>query len=142
MPTPPQPALNISKILEACLALAQNISQWDLLIIAGSIVIIIGTSYYRPTLSVRAAYFLFVPAWILIALSIYRGILVQRSYVAYLFGSRSKAPPASLDQIPEAIANDIRSEIDFLQAALMILALWLVIYLVWWIFSKQAGVKP
>jgi hypothetical protein len=141
MPTSVQPPLDDSKILEACQTLAQSISQWDLLIIAGSIVIIIGTSYYRPTrLFVRAAYFLFIPAWAYLAASIYQGILVQRSYVAYLFGAHSKSQTTT-NQIFENIANSTRDEITYLEIALVIVPLWLIIYLSWWIFSKESGGK-
>jgi hypothetical protein len=52
-----------SKFFEAAQALAQSLSQWDLLIIAGSMVVIVSTSYYRPARrKIRAAYLLFLPA--------------------------------------------------------------------------------
>ncbi len=46
-----------SKFFEAAQALAQGLSQWDLLILAGWLVIVVSTSYYRPKdRRVRAAY--------------------------------------------------------------------------------------
>ena len=90
-----------SKFFEAALSLAQSLSQWDLLILGGSLVVIVSTSYYRPkTLKVRAAYFLFIPTWLCLAISVYQGIAVQRSYVAYLVASRSTPPQQhTIDQI-------------------------------------------
>jgi hypothetical protein len=37
-----------AKFFEAAQTLAQGLSQWSLLIVAGSLVIIVSTSYYRP----------------------------------------------------------------------------------------------
>src|SRR5262249_37587844 len=74
-----------SKFFEAAQTLAQSLSACDLLIIGGSLVMIVSTSYYRPrSRKMRFAYFLFLPAWCFLAFSVYQGIQVQRSYVAYL----------------------------------------------------------
>src|SRR5579863_3625513 len=96
-----------SKFFEAARALAQGLSQWDLLIIAGSMVIIVSTSYYRPrTRTMRLAYFLFLPSWALLATSIYRGIEVQGSYVAYLIAARQKNTQSRIDSIASKINDD------------------------------------
>jgi hypothetical protein len=80
-----------SKFFEAVQSLAQGLSQWDLLTIAGSMVIIVSTGYYRPrTRKMRLTYLGLLPSWILLALSTYRGLQVQGSYVAYLMASLRK----------------------------------------------------
>src|SRR5215469_8281282 len=95
-----------SKFFEGALALAQSLSQWALLILGGSLVVIVSTSYYRPKdLKVRAAYFLFIPTWIFLASSIYQGAAVQQSYVAYLVATRGTPSQSTLDKIAENITN-------------------------------------
>lgn len=126
-----------SKFFEAAQALAQGLSQWDLLIIAGSMVIIVSTSYYRPrTRKMRLAYFLFLPSWILLALSIYRGIEVQGSYVAYLVAARTNNTQR-IGGIADKMNDDTVSQILFLKLALACLAVWLIIYIFWWVLSEK-----
>jgi hypothetical protein len=126
-----------SKFFEGVQALAQGLSQWDLLIIAGSMVIIVSTSYYRPrTRRIRAAYFLFLPAWVLLALSIYSGVEVQGSYVAYLVAARHNNA-AVIESIAGKVNDDVIFQIFYLKLALACLALWLVIYIFWWVFTDK-----
>jgi hypothetical protein len=127
-----------SKFFEGALTLAQSLSQWSLLILGGSLVLILSTSYYRPkNLKVRAAYFLFIPTWICLAYAVYQGAAVQQSYVAYLVATRGTPSQSTLDKIAENITNAIRYQILSLEIALLIGALWLLIYLIWWICSTQ-----
>jgi hypothetical protein len=131
-----------SKFFEAVQSLAQGLSQWDLLIIAGSMVIIVSTGYYRPrTRKMRLTYLVFLPSWILLALSIYRGIQVQGSYVAYLMASLRKdtdsQKAAIISSIVAKVNNDAIYQIRFLECALLCLAVWLVIYICWWAFTDK-----
>jgi hypothetical protein len=135
-----QPVLDDSKFFEAALALAQALSQWDLLIIGGTLLIVVGTSYRRPKdKRVRAAYFLFLPAWSGLAFSIYQGTQVQRAYIAFLIASRSTTPSKPLiDQIAVKITSATRNQILSLEMALLCAGVWLVIYIVWWVLSNQS----
>jgi len=127
-----------SKFFEAAQTLAQSLSQWDLLIIGGSMVVILSSDYYRPaTRGVRAAYLLFLPAWALLALSIYKGIAVQGAYVAYLVAARQNNIP-HIETIAADMNTDTNLQIAYLKWALAFFALWLVIYVLWWIFSGKS----
>lgn len=135
--TVPAP-IDDSKFFEAAQALAQGLSQWDLLILAGSLVIVVSTSYYRPRdRRVRAAYFLFIPTWFCLALSVYQGISVQRSYVAYLVSTRGTPQPSLLNEIAENMTDATRNQILSLEIALLFTGVWLIIYIVWWVFTNQ-----
>jgi hypothetical protein len=135
---PPQTPIDDAKFFEAAQTLAQSLSQWSLLIIGGSLIMVVSTSYRRPqNRKVRAAYFLFIPMWCCLAMTIYQGIVVQRSYVAYLVASRSTPTQQTLNGIAESITNATRNQIIALESALLIGALWLLIYIVWWICSNQ-----
>jgi hypothetical protein len=130
-----------SKFFEAAQGLAQSLSQWDLLIIGGSLVVIVSTSYYRPEARrMRLTYFLFLPAWFFLAFSVYQGIQIQGSYVAYLVAARnndSDKNTLTIQQIATAMENAARREIQGLELALLCLALWLVIYIAWWVLSDD-----
>jgi hypothetical protein len=135
---PPQTPIDDSKFFEGAQTLAQSLSQWGLLIIGGSLVVVVSTSYRRPqNRKVRAAYFLFIPMWFFLAVSVYQGIMVQRSYVAYLVASRSTPTQQTLNSIAETITDATRYQILTLETALLCGALWLLIYIVWWICSNQ-----
>ena len=136
---PPPNPIDDSKFFEAAQSLAQSLSQWGLLIIGGSLVVVVSTSYRRPqNPKVRAAYFLFIPMWCCLAVSVYQGINVQRSYVAYLVASRATPTQQTLNSIAESITNATRYQILSLEIALLCGALWLLIYIVWWICSNQS----
>ena len=130
-----------SKFFEAAQALAQSLSQWALLIIGGSLVTIVSTSYYRPeSRRVRSAYLLFLPTWFLLAFSIYEGIRVQRAYVGYLVAARLHSAQ-TIENIAKTMEDATRQQIQWLQLALLFLGAWLLIYIAWWIFSAQTTEK-
>lgn len=81
---------------------------------------------------VRVSYLLFVPAWIYLAVSIYRGIRVQRAYLGFLLRSN-----AVLKTTKEAMNADAYAQIHCMQIGLAFLGLWLLIYLLWWVFAKK-----
>jgi len=129
--------MNEDKFFEAAQGVAQSISQWDLLILAGSIVIILSTAYYRPrSRRMRWCYFLFLPTWGLLAMSIFKGTDVQESYVAYLIAQRRKNANL-IEGIAGTISKDTLSEILYLKLALACLAIWLLFYIIWWVTEER-----
>jgi hypothetical protein len=121
-----------TKAVDAALSLAQSLTQLALLIFAGSLAAVIGTSHQQPhSQPMRITYLAFVPGWLLLVLSLHKGTLVQRDYVAYLF--QLPAAQTSLSQMSE----DAYGQITFLEYSLLVFAVWLLIYLVWWIFWSQ-----
>jgi hypothetical protein len=112
---------------------SNDLSNWAILMIAGSIAMVVGTSYLRPQeRNVRLAYLVFVPAWFLLAISILAGRDVKGGYLAstivvekYLFGTVSCANAA------------LSRQIDFLFYAVALLSIWLLVFLHWWVFSPR-----
>ena len=126
-----------AKFFEAVQALAQGLSQWDLLIIGGSLVMIVSTGYYRPgSRRIRLFYLLFLPSWVLLAFSIYRGIQIQGSYVAYLVAARYQNVQL-IDNIARKMNDDANSQIADLEGALLCLGVWLVLYIFWWALTDR-----
>ena len=79
---------------------------------------------------------LFLPSWVLLALSIYRGIEAQGSYVAYLVAARLDKTKL-IDAIAVKMNDDTISQILYLKLALLCVAVWLIIYIFWWVLSEQ-----
>lgn len=116
--------------LKAVADASEQVSTWALAAIAATVLAVVSGSYRRPVkLQWRLPYLLFVPAWILLSATLYFGNKITGSYVA--------AQLVSDDKLPAIAAHTntlyLSQQQSFL-AALGILALWLVSYLVGWIF--------
>src|SRR5579884_2958318 len=118
------------KVLEGAISLAQTLSGWALLMLAGSILSLIGTSYRRPADNWRWMYLLFLPGWGCLVLSIHSGVAVQRVYLAYVFSQKS-----DIKGVTTAITEDAFSQLSWMQVAVFFFGVWLVIYLVWWLLD-------
>jgi hypothetical protein len=124
------------KPFEAVVSFAQGISQWALLILAGSIVVVASTSYYRPrNIYARLIYLLFLPGWGLLAWSLYDGVSVQRVYLASLFSDLNEA---NLSKLSDALRQDSISQISHVQWGLFFFGIWLLFYFAWWLFNTEA----
>jgi hypothetical protein len=77
-------------------------------------------------------YFLFVPAWAFLALSIYYGDRVQRHAIAAKMVAKER-----VNSIHAEINADFQQQLDWLAYAGAVLVFWLVWYIVWWIFCRQ-----
>ncbi len=105
------------------------------MIIAGSIAVIVGTSYLRPKkLLWRLPYLLFIPGWVFIFLSIYNGDNISRRYMAAVLINNDE----SLMKIGQAINADYDAQLSNFGYGLIGFAIWLFIFLLWWIFDNEA----
>jgi len=129
----PSDRLN-GKSLEAAVSFAQSLAQWEFVIIGGSLLIVIGTSYHRPKRwYIRVFYpLLFLPAWACLARSIYFGTRAQEAFLAYLLLSTSTADTAT-----HTLNADIGNEIYWMWFGLLFLFAWLVGYLAWWTWNND-----
>lgn len=125
------------KPFEAALDLTKKLVDWALLILGGSIALLLGTSHaYPANFWLRLVYVLFPAGWILLAASMNYGVRAQRAYLALLF----RADPAAAEKMEERLtrakqilAEDTYQQIRYLKAGLLVFALWLTVYLVWWL---------
>jgi hypothetical protein len=119
--------------LETVAAFCQSLAQWTFIIIGGSLVVLVGTSYYRPArVWVRLIYLLFIPSWVYLAQSIYFGLRTQEAYAAYLLVEKT-----TLQGSAAAMNGDAQKQISSMEIGLLLLTLWLVLYLFWWIFENR-----
>ena len=123
------------KAFEIAVSFAQTLTQWSFLVIAGSILTLVGTSYRRPLgLRVRLGYLLFLPGWYFLFRSILDGISVQGIYLAYLL---TRPDATKLKEFFAEINTHVFRQVQHLKCGLAFFALWLFLFLIWWISSKQ-----
>ncbi|MFQ5528586.1 MAG: hypothetical protein ACE5GX_20310 [Thermoanaerobaculia bacterium] len=65
---------------------SQKLAGWALLVVGGSILVLLRSSYLRPAQkSMRRVYWLFLPGWILLAASIHSAVRISGRHLAALF---------------------------------------------------------
>ena len=119
---------------------AQRITDSVLLIFGGSIVILLGTGYRRPVSRwMRATYLLFPLGWVFLWFSVRDAMKVRGTYIAYLLGP----PKDSLGRIDriQTLNGFALSQTRWLSCGLATFAIWLMIYLCWWISQPNAEVE-
>jgi hypothetical protein len=105
---------------------------WSLAVVAGSVATIVSTSYLRPmNRSMRYIYLLFIPGWLFLGLSIYYGEKISRRYMAAKF-----VPEENLLKILKLVNQDFGNQRLMLEIGLLVFALWLVTFLIWWVFGN------
>ncbi len=126
------------KIFEAATALANTLTSWAFVMIGSSILVVLGTSYYRPTSKlVRISYLMFLPAWGFLSWSVYAGTRVQSVYLAALY---QRAP--KVDMLKDVLNTDAIAQIDRMELGLLCFGVWLTSYLFWWIFHTDPAKEP
>jgi small-conductance mechanosensitive channel len=104
---------------------------WALALVAGSVATIVSTSYLRSMNRViRCIYLLFIPGWLFLGLSIYYGERISRRFMA-----SKLVPEENLHKIAKMVNQDFANQRLLLEIGLLIFALWLVIFLIWWVFG-------
>ena len=124
-----------SSTFAAAVSYAQSLAQWELAIMGGSLLVVVGSSHHRPSVrGVRAFYLLFLPGWICLGISIWFSTRVQGAYMAYL-----AFRAADFEGTVRAVNADMISQNWFMLAGLFCFFIWLVVYLIWWTFAEEAN---
>ena len=118
-------------------AYADKLTGWALLLIAGSVGLVLGTSYHHPRRRMfRYTYFLFVPAWGFLATSAYYGARAQQAALGYAWSS-TRSIPIGISTVRDTMAGDIWHQQTLLHYGLATMVLWLLLYLLWWVLSSE-----
>lgn len=116
---------------------SDNLNGRGLLIIAATIAMIVSTSYFRPPRKLfRGIYLLFIPGWLLIAVSAYFGFGVTRGYMGLPMGRFDV-----LDCARDLIQSNFGWQIFFFQLGCGVFAFWLIGFLLFWIFDDKLSSK-
>lgn len=122
--------------LKNAINFSQNLSQWSVLILGGSVAALIGTSNWRPArVWVRRSYLLFLPAWVLLFASSYHGVAAQRNCLALMLLANADTNGAKIE-----LNRNLYAQLQDMQISFCFLGLWLTTFLLWWIFD--ASIDP
>lgn len=135
-----QPEKKLFEAIKAYESGSSKLTTWSLSIIGGSLVIITGSSYFRPlSLECRYFYFLFIVGWIFMGISLYFAFLItRRSMVKDIYTSNADF----LASILQGCNTAFKWQLRFFQWSLLSFGIWLILYLVWWICTSLPIPKP
>ena len=108
-----------------------KLATWSLSVFGGSVLIILGDSYLRPSNAHhRLTYLLFLIGWASIGWSMYHGFKITRhTMVLDLHSTNENTLTAILQKCNASFA----SQLKWFQRGLLVFAVWLIFYLIWWI---------
>lgn len=114
---------------------SNRLISWSLSIIGGSILIVISTNYVNPTGLILYAYFLFAIGWIMLAISIYYGESLTRSYIAGC--TMDDTNLKMILELGKIVDNKFAKQIRYFKLGIAPFAIWLVLFLIWFIINKK-----
>ncbi|MDP1728451.1 MAG: hypothetical protein Q8M15_16825 [Bacteroidota bacterium] len=118
--------------------LSVNLNDTTLKLLAGSILVILGSGYVKPIDGkAKLMYLLFIPAWIFLGLSFYYGNLINEKMVATGLFRNLEMIKAVINDDETGIRSLYGQQSNFLLIGVGILTIWLLIYLSWWIYTKS-----
>ena len=117
------------KALEAAISFSQSLSQWAYIVIGGSVALLFKDIKSR---SIRHSFWVFIPGWLCLSYSIYRGMEVQEVYIGYLMN-----PNRQRDWTILSFNNHVYKQMLCMEIGLGLFAVWLIVFLVNWILSKD-----
>lgn len=110
---------------------SNRLITWSLSVVGGSVLAIVSTEYVNPKGWIVYCYALFAVGWIQLGVSIYYGEKLTRIYVASLTLNESDTYENSRE-LDEAFGE----QIGFFKWGIAVFAIWLIIFLFWYIFEK------
>ena len=115
-----------------------KLAGWALMVIAGSIVALVSTSYVRPgSRRFRLLYLLYLPGWVYLASAVRAGSTIRSRYLAALFGREE-----NLVKIAKSVNSDVAAQQDGFLTGLLFFAAWLGLFLFYWVFSSDEKLDP
>lgn len=126
--------LSIFEGIKSMAIISDSYVTWALSIVAASIAAIVSTSYIKPEdHRSRYMYLLFIPGWVFLSLSIYKGSQISLRTAAAAFKQENRE---ILLEIGYKINTALSSQLAFFKWGLLFFGLWLCMYLIWWISAK------
>lgn len=119
---------------------SKMVMNWSLSIVAGSIALLVGTDYLKPkSIWMRLPYLLFIGGWIALGRTIVLGYkMANRGIAAELFSDHKN----TLEGIVSVLNSEYRSQMNSLYWGIGFFSSWLMIYVLWIIFSKSHVQNP
>ena len=116
-----------------------DLNKQALSVLGGSILLILSTNYIKPPVrKARLIYLLFIPAWTFLTFTLYFNNIIMRQNAAYFFSMNKEDKLGICSDINDVYANQLLA----FQSSIVILAMWLTAYLIWWIFYSDNNLNP
>ncbi|WP_448702655.1 hypothetical protein ACFGVR_09910 [Mucilaginibacter sp. AW1-3] len=110
-----------------------KVINWCLYLTGGSIVTLLGSTYIRPIgKKIKLSYFLFLLGWIFLGIAFKYGSDLGNKTASLALEKNTDS--RSIDLIIQ-IHSDYSAQLSYFNLALYTFGAWLVIYLLWFIFS-------
>lgn len=119
--------------IKAIADIAATMNTSSLAIFGGTIIGIVGSKFLRPSGGIRYCYLLFLPAWFCLGGSVYYGDKIARRLVAAAFAGDEQ----TVHDIAAAMNSNFDVQRQFLLWALLFFVVWMVILLMWWIYTEE-----
>jgi hypothetical protein len=129
----PTGAEKLRKGLAAMSDGSATLKTWALSVFGGSIAAFIGSDYLKPTGCAKLLYLAFIPGWALLGVSLYYADQLSASFMASIFSSNNN----DLVTIGTNMNGELAKQKNFLSYALIPFGIWIVLFLLWWVFSPD-----
>lgn len=106
---------------------------WSLGIVGGSILMLIGSDYTKPSGWILYFYFLFVAGWICLGVSVWYGVGISRNRMVV----PDKKTIEEIIRLDGKIDKRFRRQISFLYAGLIPFFIWLTAFLFWFVLNNN-----
>jgi hypothetical protein len=130
-PPPSDLVLRVTSGLEAASALSKSLSDWALLTLAGTLLLVFSTSYRRLKDGWRYLYVIFPAAWTALGISLWSGLKLQQHSTAFHFVRHTDQ---NASDILEKANVAVSAQIASFESALFLLGVWLIAYVVGLVF--------
>jgi hypothetical protein len=120
--------------LKAVTDISVSLNGWALLILGGTLAVMLSNSYRKPPFPYRLIFLIVFPSLGCLIYALERGSHVQATYAALLLRPRTDA--VAHQQFSEA-NTALAAQVQWFEIAVVLLAIWLALYLIWWIFLDR-----
>jgi hypothetical protein len=118
---------------------SKQLEVWAATLFGTTALTVLSTSYIKPEIQKhKIAYFIFIPSWICIGISMYYSDYIQRLVLGAIFTEDHNRLLTTFYKINSSFRQQ---QLSF-YIALISFGLWLLIFLIWWVFiDKKPIVK-
>lgn len=130
------------KLTESITTISQSLDDASLKVLAGSIILLLGSDYVKPIHSrAKLIYLLFIPAWVSLGMEFFYCNAVCR-ISASLIQFNNLDIIKSLIYDNDGVSDMYQKQSMSFSFGILFLSIWLTSFLIWWIFfDKQTKHK-
>jgi hypothetical protein len=116
-----------------------DLNQWALVLIGGGLAVMVSSSYHSPRWPWRLMYVALLPGFGALGWALWEGSILRRIYAGAAFTARQTGGGLELLM---AANTALLNQILAFQVGVGLFAVWLILYMSWWIFVDDASSQP